>query len=127
MNVIWDSDLNLISIILWGIVTAVINSDAPNADDINIFLLRESPVSLQSCSEEATRVTSATTSAASSHDVSTRATTERSEVLTDHLRERKRLVHLARVEITHGELLREQRAPHARKGRCNEKGDVSLN
>jgi hypothetical protein len=70
-NMIVVPPWKLMSIILWGIVTAVIKSDAPNADNINIFLLRESPMSLQSSSGAATRTTSAMTSAAGTHEVRT--------------------------------------------------------
>jgi hypothetical protein len=46
MSVVWQMGPK--SIIDWGIVIAVIRSDAPNAERTNIFLLRESPTSFKS-------------------------------------------------------------------------------
>lgn len=57
------SFMGLKRIIEWGMVMAVIMIDAPNEDRTIIFLLRESPTFLQSCSGAAMREKSAMTSA----------------------------------------------------------------
>jgi hypothetical protein len=101
----------------------VIRSDAPNAERTNIFLLCESPTFFQNCRGVATRDVSATMSAVQveDHDSQTKQ-----EGLTDQLRDRHRLRHLARVVDAGVDLLHKECGPHARKGCCNEIGDLSM-
>lgn len=102
---------------------AVIRSDAPNTERINIFVLCESPTFFQSCRGVATREISATMSAVrvKDHDSQTKQ-----EGLTDQLRDRHRLSHMARVVDAGVDLLPEKCDPHARKGSCNEISDLSV-
>lgn len=99
----------------------VMRSDAPNAERTNIFLLCESTAFFQNCIDAATREISATTSAVPVEDHDSQI---KQEGLTDQLRDRHRLGHLARAVDAGVDLLCEECDPHARKGCCNEIGDM---